>query len=266
MYIAIDDTYGPNSNTNSKYVTGNRRTSVGLVFLDQDVQHIREQMIDLLEWIKKEFSIQPSEFHFVDIYNRNPPWNKIPESKNLMIFSLFSDIYKEYKWKVFIQTIDDRTLMDHKVKKILGKINQFNLEKPSDLSLFLLLIKIKNFYSKNPESLVILIDEGLGKPNARVGHEVFHDYKGDYSGLFQSSKQEPLLQLADFMAFALNRTTHLYMKQKRSHIDNWFLELINDMKINSTDLTITNIKGDYSNLTVKNFDEAHEDDRKNKGL
>ena len=202
----------------------------------------------------------------MDIYNRKSPWDKLPENANLIIFFAFANIYKKYKWKVFIQTIDDRTLTDHGVKKILGKINQFDLEKPSDLSLFWLLIKIKLFYSQTTDSLVILIDEGLGKPNAKVGHEVFHDYKGEYSGVFQSSKQEPLLQLADFMAFILNRTTHLYMKQKRSDVDNWFLELINDMEINSTDLKVATMAGDYSSFTVKHFDEAHEDDRKNKGL
>jgi len=266
MFIAIDDTYGPHGQTNSEYVTGNRRTNIGVAFPEKDIDYIREQMLSCLKWIEEEFLIKPPEFHFVEIYNRKPPWDELPENANLAIFLAFADIYKRYKWKVFIQTIDDRTLRDHCIEKIAGKINQFNLEKASDLSLLWLLIKIKKFYSQSPESLIISIDEGLGKPNTKVGQEIFHDYKATYSGVFQSSKEEPLLQLADFIAFVLNRTTHLYMKKQRSEVDNWFLEVINDMKINSSDLTTTTVKSSYSNFTVRDFDKAHEKDRNNKGL
>lgn len=40
MHIAIDDTYGPTVETNSSYVTGDRRTHVAVVFPDDgDVEH-----------------------------------------------------------------------------------------------------------------------------------------------------------------------------------------------------------------------------------
>ena len=266
MHIAIDDTYGPTVATNSEYVSGNRRTNVGIVFPDNDVKYIREQITNCLDFIKEEFSIEPGEFHFVEIYNRKSPWDKLPDKANLAIFEFFADIYQQYKWKVFIQTFDNRTLRDHGIDKIKGKINQFNLEKPSDLSLFWLLIKIKRFYFNSSENLNVFIDEGLGKPNSDVGHEVFHDYPNKYDGKFQSSHQEPLLQLADFIAFTVNRSTHLSMKNKRTDVDNWFLQLFNSMEINSSDLSKISIAGDYSNFTVSQFDKAHEIDRSNKGL
>ena len=266
MYIAIDDTYGPIVSTSSEYVTGNRRTNVGIVFPDEDVAFIREQIINCLVFIKSEFSIAPKEFHFVEIYNRKSPWDKLPDKANLAIFGFFAEIYTKYKWKLFIQTVDNRTLEDHGIKKIKGKINQFNLEKASDLSLFWLLIKIKKFYTNTSEDLSIFIDEGLGKPNSDVGQEVFYDYPNKYQGKFQSSQQEPLLQLADFMAFVVNRSTHLYMKEQRTETDNWFLHLFNSMDIDSDDLSKANIVGDYYNLTVAHFDEAHTNDRVKKGL
>jgi hypothetical protein len=266
MHIAIDDTYGPTISTGSQYVTGNRRTNVGVAFPDADVIYIREQISNCLEWIKSEFSIEPEEFHFVEIYNRKSPWDKLPDGKNLDIFEFFASIYTQYNWKVFIQTIDNRTLKDHGIEKIKSKINQFNLEKPSDLSLLWLLIKIKSFYSNTAEDLNIVIDEGLGKPNSSVGTEIFHDYPNKYNGEFQCSHKEPLLQLADFLAFTVNRSTHLYMKKNRTEIDDWFLMMFSNMNINSDDLLKTNISSELSDFTVSSFDKLHENDRESKGI
>jgi hypothetical protein len=261
MHIAIDDTYGPTTSTSSEYVTGNRRTNVGVVFPDKDINYIREQITTCLAHIKNEFSLDIREFHFAEIYNRKSPWDKLPDKANLAIFSFFAYIYTKYKWKVFVQTVDDITLRDHGIEKIKVKINQFNLEKLSDLSLFWLLTKIKIFYSNTSENLNVFIDEGLGKPSTIVGNEIFHDYPNNYQGIFQSSHQEPLLQLADFIAFIVNRSTHLYMKKNRTDLDNWFLQLFNNMDINSDDLLKVDFTGDYSDLKVVDFDTAHKNDR-----
>lgn len=266
MHIAIDDTYGPTISTKSKYVTGNRRTNVGIAFPDEDVAFIREQVKNCIDLIKSEYSIEIKEFHFVEIYNRKSPWNKLPAQANLLVLDFFANIYAKYRWKVFVQTIDDRTLRDHGFRKIKGKIDQFDLSKHSDLSLFLLLIKIKMFYSNTSEDLSVFIDEGLGKPNTAVGQQIFYNYPNKYQGQFKSSHEEPLLQLADFIAFVINRSTHLYMKEKRTDIDNWFLELFNRMEINSDDFSKVCFAGDYSSLTISHFDEAHTNDRINKGL
>ncbi|MEZ8883948.1 DUF3800 domain-containing protein [Vibrio sp. 10N.222.54.F6] len=267
MHIAIDDTYGPNASTNSKFVTGNRRTNVGIVFPDDEVDYIRDQIKDCLRFIKEEFSVESEEFHFVEIYNRKSPWDKLPDHANLGVLEAFAEIYTKYKWKVFIQTIDDRTLRDHGIVTVKGKVNQFHLEKPSDLSLFWLLIKIKKFYFKTNEKLTVFVDEGLGKPNADVGNEVFHDYPNEYLGKFQSSSHEPLLQLADFIAFIVNRSTHLYMKENRTDTDNWFLELFNYIDINTDDLAKSTVDVvDYRNFTISDFDELHTEDRRKKGL
>jgi hypothetical protein len=48
MHIAIDDTYGPNQPSTSEFVTGARRTHVAVVFEDNDVAYIRDQVRDCL--------------------------------------------------------------------------------------------------------------------------------------------------------------------------------------------------------------------------
>lgn len=121
MHLVIDDTYGPAISTTSDYVTDNRRTNVAIAFPDEDVFFIQNQIVSCLKFVNKKFSIDLKEFHFVEIYNRKSPWDKLHDKANLAIFSFFAEIYTKYKWKVFIQTVDNRTLKDHNVEKVKGK-------------------------------------------------------------------------------------------------------------------------------------------------
>lgn len=74
------------------------------------------------------------------------------------------------------------------------------------------------------------------------------------------------MQLADFLAFIINGSTHLYMKKNRTDVDEWFLEMFSSMNINCEDLTKTNVTGELSDFTVEDFDKTHENDRHGKGV
>src|SRR6266446_2735014 len=113
MFIAIDDTYGPEQDTGSVYVTGARRTHVAVVFRDGEVAEIRQQLGNCRNFVTEMLGRQVSEFHFTDIYNRSGPWASAQKSENLDIIAAFASIYREYRWPVFVQTVDDRTMADH---------------------------------------------------------------------------------------------------------------------------------------------------------
>jgi hypothetical protein len=49
MHIAIDDTYGPDTATGSRYVTDQRRTHVAVIFPDEEVEEYRSQIRGCLE-------------------------------------------------------------------------------------------------------------------------------------------------------------------------------------------------------------------------
>lgn len=56
------------------------------------------------------------------------------------------------------------------------------------------------------------------------------------------------------------------MKENRTDLDNWFLQLFNSMDINSDDLLKVDLlkvdfTGDYADLKVLDFDTAHKNDR-----
>ncbi|EPE2229697.1 hypothetical protein ACSG4H_001623 [Cronobacter turicensis] len=114
-----------------------------------------------------------------------------------------------------------------------------------------------------PEHLTIIMDEGIKQPREPFGYKYFPDRSSNYHGYYGSSKTEPLLQIADFMAYCINRTTYLAMKSERSYDDNYFLNIISSMNINSTDIKKSGLD---TNFTIDNFDAFHENDRKSKGL
>lgn len=261
MHIAIDDTYTQNKIIESEYITGNRRTHVAVIFQDEEVEFIRNQITGCLDEIRSLFGFEIKEFHFVDVYNKNPPWDKLPDDTNLVIFEVFSEIYSLYKWPVIIQTVDERTLADHNVK-MSGNLAGFDLENKSDLSLFMLLCKIKWRFKENPIKLKIFIDEGKGKSGKSIGQEIFHDYGQNVDSKFTTSK-EALVQIADFIAYIINRTTNLSIKKNRSQTDIWFLDLVNKTSINCEDFIKLELPSDFE---VKNIDDAHKKDRQSKGL
>lgn len=263
MHIAIDDTYGPNNINSSRYITNERRTSVAIVFEDNDVDSIRNNIEGCLSYIRNELNVNADELHFTEIYNRRGPWSKLNDSKNIRIIEAFAHIYSLHKWPVHVQTIDDRTLSDHGIKTIVAKLDSLDLSDKAQLSLAFLLIKIKTIYLSRDEPLTLFVDEGIGKAGKPFGDLWFRDWPQTFIGNFESSVSEPLLQLADFLAFSINRVTYLSTKQNRTSFDVSVLNLLSTMEINSPDIVTKHLD---MNFTTQDVDKIHDDDRKRKGL
>ncbi|QHN03846.1 DUF3800 domain-containing protein [Granulicella sp. WH15] len=262
MHLAIDDTYGPIDAAPSKYVTGARRTYVAVEFPDSQVQEVRNAIRDCLEELPDQLGIAPAEFHFVDIYNRNGVWKQVLAGKNLRIFEFFAEIYRHYRWRVHIQTVDNRTLTDHGIA-LAGSLDGIDLTKRDGQALLFLLLKLRRSIPSPRERLILRIDEGTGKADAPFAREIFHEWGERYDGRFAASVSEPLLQIADFLAFSINRSTHLQIKPQRTATDLWFLDLVGRMKIQSPDITQTTLPANFS---VADIDSIHTKDRREKGV
>lgn len=263
MHIAIDDSYGPETETGSEYVTGQRRTHTAVVFRDDEVDEVRGQIRSCLDYIAEHIPVRPAEFHFVDIYNRKAPWDLLPKRANLGLIGAFAEIYSRYRWEVVVQTIDQRTLADHRIEKFPGKVDGLDLTNRTDLSLAFLLVRIKHKYMHSKEPLSLFADEGRRKPGATFANGFFWDWPSSFRGAYASSADEPLLQIADFVAYCINRSTHLSMKATRTEVDNWFLHTFARMNINCDDLKRALLPIDFS---VADFDALHRLDRQSKGL
>lgn len=262
MHVAIDDTYGPEDAQSSKYVTGARRTYVAVEFPDREVEEIRANLRACLGDLPHLLGVAPAEFHFVDIYNRKGGWKNAPEGQNLTIFEFFASIYRRYRWRVHVQTVDDRTLADHDVS-FAGFVDGIDLSERDGQALFFLLVKLKHSAPPPPERLVVRIDAGRSKPGKPFATTVFREWGELYDGQFAASDSEPLIQIADFLAFSINRSTHLQIKRQRTPTDFWFLDLVGSMGIRCEDLMRVRASPEFP---IENIDELHSRDRRKKGL
>ena len=180
MHIAIDDTYGPLTHGSSRYVTGKRRTQVGVLFEDNEVDNIRQQVRGCLTLIHESTGERPDEFHFVDIYNRKGLWGRARE--DLQVFEAFAHIYSQYRWPVMIQTVDKRTVRD---LKGLNKKFVFEGLSPNDFShiaLCLLCLRIRLRFKGTNEPLTLLLDEGLKKAGQSFGDQLFKNWSSVFVG------------------------------------------------------------------------------------
>lgn len=140
-------------------------------FSDDEVEDVRAQIRNCLELTGEYLPLAPTEFHFVDIYNRNGPWKLLTDPVNLGIIEAFCHIYSLHRWRVIIQTIDDRTLRDHDIKDYKGVVDGLDLSDRHDLSLLWLCIKIKLKFNKEPTPLALIVDEGRKKAERNLGNK-----------------------------------------------------------------------------------------------
>lgn len=262
MLIAIDDTYGPENIPPTRYVTGSRRTSLGVAVPENEADEIRQFIRNGLTLIRDEAGIQAEEFHFTDIFNRQGPWEVIKDSSNIALIEIFVNLYNKNKWPVFIQTIDRRTLNDHGIK-LVGKAGKINLENWAHLAFVFLLTKIKDFILEINEPAVIYVDEGLYKAGSQLSDEYFKNWPTEVKCHFESSAIEPIIQIADFLAFAINRSTYLATKPKKTEFDLEMLSLFGSIEINCKDISRVSASRNFS---AESLDRFHDRDRKKKGL
>ncbi len=262
MHVAIDDTYGPERITPTKYVTGARRTYVAIEFPDEQVNYIRQNIRDCVTWLEETLGAPLPELHFSDIYNRRGAWKSCAAGVNLRVVSFFAEIYRLHRWRVHIQTVDDRTFADHNYNPS-HVVDGIDLSERDGRALFLLVLKVRKSVPQPPEPLVVRVDAGRAKAGSLFAPKSFRQWGNLYDGRYENSRIDPLLQVADFLAFSINRNTHLATKSSITDIDKEFLAMISDMDIQSKDIirvesTMTSIRQD--------LERSHFEDRVAKGL
>lgn len=262
MHIAIDDTYSSNVFIDSDYVTKNRRTNVAVCFTDEQAEQIRSEIGRRLDGMVSLLGVRPEEFHFVEIVNRKGIWNKLDQQQAHGVIATFVAIYNEFRWPVLIQTVDDRTFADHGYA--LGTtMHGLNPSKKEDQSLFLLMLRLRGLLKNDQQHVVLLMDEGRGKPGDAFGENFFPEWGSRFNGYYESSKSEPLLQIADFVAYAVNRLTNLSTKEDRTPKEDEQIAILGSLKLNSSDVRRAVVRNDFGK---SEFDAIHSVDRSKKGL
>jgi len=264
--LYVDDT-GFNAHEKvSDFLKNEKATSAGIIVREELVPTLEEILSDACKKLKESFGTE--EFHFTEIYNRDKKgsYKDIDFEETYDIINLFANIFLHYSIKICVHTSSIKYEGDY--QNLLKNINEICKvlhlpENEKSQTLFLTYIKSKihvEKLTKRAHISKIISDEGLRKPGAK------ETIPGTNTTIeFKSSKDEPLLQLADFAAWILTRSKNILDKAakngKISEIDKRVLSVYSLLSDNYINLNkqVVHI-GDMTNFSyddiVKNLTET----------
>ena len=212
-YLFIDDT-NFEKNKKSNVLNSEKISMVGFLLPEDKFMPVAYDLRDSLEELKTEYNAD--EFHFTDIYNRKHDFQGINSDDVLSMIACFSDIVDYHDLKFVVQTINDKNyskIQEFTDETFLNQMkelgfpinNQNNIYEEYALMMCIARAEkyIKNLDSKNT-LIQVYCDEGLLEKGKKVILQ--NAEKLNLPLYFESSKDLPYLQIADFGAWALSRT------------------------------------------------------------
>ena len=212
-YLFIDDT-NFEKNKKSSVLNSEKISMVGFLLPEDKFMPVAYDLRDSLEELKTEYNAD--EFHFTDIYNRKHDFQGINSDDVLSMIACFSDIVDYHDLKFVVQTINDKNyskIQEFTDETFLNQMkelgfpinNQNNIYEEYALMMCIARAEkyIKNLDSKNT-LIQVYCDEGLLEKGKKVILQ--NAEKLNLPLYFESSKDLPYLQIADFGAWALSRT------------------------------------------------------------
>lgn len=231
-YIYIDDTGNAQHRSGFKYDTSNSASWCAIILNEKQYSSAQMFMNNMLKELQNQLSID--EFHFTDIFSAKGIYRSI--ENRFDIFKEFSGFSAFEQYIVLFQSFSEDDYERNKLVKSQIVVDGFKLYNYSDFALYNLLLQIKVYLTSNSEYSTpyrIIIDEGRCKNNSSQDCSILGDSLENQRILYKSSKEEPMLQLADFTAFMLNRCTWLNMKDNLSKYDKEFLKIASFANFNT---------------------------------
>ena len=198
-----------------------------------------KQHLSALNFMSRELKelyrqLKLDEFHFTDIFSGKGIYRHV--ENRLDFFKEFSAFSALEQFVVFFQSFGEDDYDRLRLRKTQVTIDGFKLYDYSDFALYNLILQIGRylyFNSDYSKPCRIVIDEGRCKNNSLQNCSILGNLLDDRKILYKSSKEEPLLQLADFTAFTLNRFNWLMMKEGLNEYDKEFLEIVSFANFNA---------------------------------
>ena len=227
--VYIDDTGTPSSQSKSTYDPGNWNSHVAVFIERSKVEELSIQILALFE--KYKFLNDFEEFHFVQILSGKDGWRNVEITKRLEIFEDFVALYQQYKFPILIQSFTSDDIIRNKMEDLTKiKIQHFDLSSLSDLTLFFLLFRIKDFVLESQFELPseIKVDTGKGKHSGRNIVPILSGITKNSEIEFVDSKKDVLMQFADFISFCLNRMRWIIMAENKGTLDIRLIQIISE--------------------------------------
>lgn len=231
-YVYIDDTGNAQHRSGFKYDTSISASWCAIILNENQHSSAKKFMNNMLNELKSQFGMD--EFHFTDIFSGKGKYRSI--ENRLDIFKEFSGFSASEQYVVMFQSFGEDDYERNNFVKTQTVIDGFKLYNYSDFALYNLLLQIKVYLKSSSEYSTpyrIVIDEGRCKNNSYQDCSILGNSLENRRILYKSSKEEIILQLADFTAFTLNRCTWINMKDNLSKYDKEFLQIASFANFNA---------------------------------
>ncbi|EKD87961.1 MAG: hypothetical protein ACD_35C00119G0002 [uncultured bacterium] len=255
--IFIDDTGSPGlTDTPPNYLPG-RKSWVAVIVPPHQIPEVLEQFNRALHTLKE--ATGATEFHFTDIYSGRKEFKSVDLQTRLKLFEFMAFIFSQYQFPIIVQTFDPVTLADirrQSAGQMPDRLPEFDFSREEDTALFFLLIRLKWFMEKTPEfpnvKAHVFIDEGYKKNGVGIKIPTFETVFCDGLVCFAQSSGIVQIQLADFAAFALNRSQLIGGRDKRNSLDLRLLQILSQANLNFLNIEkkIVSLKQDGPIITL----------------
>lgn len=257
-FIYIDDTGNAQHRSDFKYDTS--MSASWCAILLNEKQHLSALNFMSRELKELYRQLELDEFHFADIFSGKGIYRHV--ENRLDFFKEFSAFSSLEQYVVLFQSFAEDDYERLKIKKTHATIDGFKLYDYSDFALYNLLLQIGRFLYTNSDytkPCKIVIDEGRCKNNSYQNCSILGNILENGKILYKSSKEEPLLQLADFTAYTLNHCNWLDMKNSLNEYDKKFLKIASLANFNVPFLKKNelNIDSDRRQIYEQYLDEAY---------
>lgn len=200
----IDDSGSPGLSSTPEHLHPQRKSWVAVVVPPQQMGEVLQEFPRALGELKRVTGA--TEFHFGDIYAGRKEFakEKVGLQVRLSLFRFMAYIFKTYKLPILVQTFDPETLRDFRTRgNFPDMISAFDLRKPQDAALLLLLIRIKWYLQRAviKAKARVFVDEGFKKNGLALRLPFWESVFSDGLVCFAKSSAVLPIQLADFAAF-----------------------------------------------------------------
>jgi hypothetical protein len=233
--VLVDDTGSPGDKNTPATLHPLRKSWVAVVLTPAQSSEVSKQLPSALDELAKLTGA--SEFHFTDIYSGRREFASVPLEARLAVFGFMAFLFETYRFPIISQTLDpDNQTYQEFQRRFPERVGPFRMRRPGDVALLMLLARAKWFLKEQgvtPATAArVFIDEGFMKDGRTVE---LHSFAEAFDGgllCFADSRRVPHIQLADFAAFALNRTQWLLGKPSLSPVDEALAQILSPVSWN----------------------------------
>ncbi|MFV2045214.1 MAG: hypothetical protein ACC700_18520 [Anaerolineales bacterium] len=265
--VLIDDTGTPGQNAGSVYLDESRKTWTAVFTSPKQISELIDQIPKGLRELEEQTGA--TEFHFAEIFGGSGQFAGVDPLIRLAIFEFMQEVFDEYGFAVLVQTLDDFGIAEVRNRMPFPEhVTEFNLTKPADFALLLLLFQIRRFLGDHssgyPSPAYVVMDEGFRKADRAVTIPTFEQSFQRSSIVTAKSIDFPPLQLADYAAFCVGKSQWLLTKENRSLFDLKVFDIMSGLTSQVINLPASSI--DPESWTIEDYESFIDADRAEKGL